>query len=165
MLPFIAILPGIYVLWQLVGNVGNDNFRAIWLPICVIAILVLITIVAYVQQLRFTTIALPYDAQRNAVLLKQFLQQQHLAFHQYADAPEVFQIISRARPQNDMQETVVFIADDNRILVNSHFTKQRWGIRVARRRYRQIVRMLRDWLQQQPADGRSSLMQNTSFTR
>ena len=152
LLPFISIVPGVYVLLRLLGNTRTDNFDKIGFPVLIISTIILIVASAYIRQLKFTSIRLPYDAKRNAALLKKFLQEQHLAFYQLPDAPEIFQIISRERREGSTQEVVVFIADDNRILVNSHFTKQRWGVMLIMRRYGQLVRMLREWIARQPSD-------------
>jgi len=59
----------------------------------------------------------------NIKLLRLFLAEQQLLVFHHPDAPEVFQIISR--PLDGLKgrrEVLVFIADDRRILINSHFT-------------------------------------------
>ena len=78
----------------------------------------------YYLTLRFRTVqALPTTTD-NIGLLSNFLQRNHFAFQQHPDAPEVFQIISRnISAGNEDREVLVFIADNGRILLNSHFTQ------------------------------------------
>lgn len=78
-----------------------------------------------IQNLRFISIKSSFVVSDNILLIRQFLQKQNIAFYHNPDAAEVFQISSRVLDmQTGQREIMVFIADDNRILLNSHFTTQ-----------------------------------------
>lgn len=75
------------------------------------------------QQFKFIRIKSKFTAHDNSTLIRAFLAKQNIAFYQRTDAPEVFQIASMILDRtNGQREIMVFIADDNSILINSHFT-------------------------------------------
>ena len=75
------------------------------------------------RDLKFISIKSNFTELDNITLIRQFLTKQNIAFYHKADAPEVFQISSTILDkENGQREIMVFIADDNRILLNSHFT-------------------------------------------
>ena len=91
----------------------------------VVIILVSTSILLYVriQHLKFISIKSNYTELDNSTLIRQFLAKQNIAFYYDASAPEVFQISSIILDNTSGQrEIMVFIADYNRILINSHFT-------------------------------------------
>jgi hypothetical protein len=58
-------------------------------------------------------------------------------------------IISRnldADPNREFREVMVFIADDQQILINSHFTGSKFSITPPSRNYRKMSKMLQQWL-------------------
>lgn len=114
-----------------------------------VIIAILSTVVNFLRTIRFINIHTPLQVADNQRLLKQFLESQKLAFFNNPDAPEVFQIISKnIKIKGDQREVMVFIADDKRILVNSHFTEQKFSVIPPSRHYRQMALMLRNWLKQ-----------------
>ena len=50
---------------------------------------------------------------------------------------------------NGEREVVVFVADSGRILINSHFTQNRFRAFVGQVRYTELARNLESWLRQQ----------------
>lgn len=122
-----------------------------WLILLLPAFFVLPSVVAvmrYLQTLRFVTVnARPLMAE-NMLLLQQFLQQNHFAYARHPEAPEVFQIISQSiGALRNEREVVVFIADDRRILINSHFTRNRFNAPVGSPHYKEMAKSLDRWLQ------------------
>jgi hypothetical protein len=95
-------------------------------------------------------------------LLKKFLQSQHLAFSQHPEAPEVFMILSKNLSlRGDYREVVIFITDDNQVLLNSHFTGSRFSITPPSKNYKLMARMLKEWLEtNKPANTSQSLTVN-----
>lgn len=75
------------------------------------------------QNLKFISIKSNFAELDNITLIRAFLLKQNIAFYHKSEAPEVFQISSRILDkQYGQREIMVFIADNNRILLNSHFT-------------------------------------------
>lgn len=75
------------------------------------------------QDLKFISIKSNFSELDNIALIREFLVKQNIAFYHKSDAPEVFQISSNVLDiANGQREIMVFIADANRILLNSHFT-------------------------------------------
>ncbi|OJW77417.1 MAG: hypothetical protein BGO69_18750 [Bacteroidetes bacterium 46-16] len=118
--------------------------------ILLIILPVIFGIYRYAQTLRFVSVPTPYNMLQNRQLVQQFLAAMHLAVFQHPEAPDVLQIISRnIQPsgyKNEQREIMVFIADDKRILVNSHFTNS--GITLVRSagNYRKMAKGLEKWI-------------------
>lgn len=120
-------------------------------PYFIVAFVVLIVgiyIGLYLQMLHFTVIKTPYSAAGNMQLLEQFLSAQNLAFGRHPQAPEVFQIMSRNMNEfrGETREVVLFIADDQRILINSSFVQRGFSITPTSRNYKQVATRLREWI-------------------
>ncbi|XZF15750.1 hypothetical protein ACTHGU_06410 [Chitinophagaceae bacterium MMS25-I14] len=94
--------------------------------------------------LKFISISTPYDTNGNISLITKFLESQHLVVFRHPEAPEVFQIISRSIDVfKDAREVLVFIADDHRILINSHFTERN---QTMQRHHKQMAEMLQQYM-------------------
>ena len=103
-------------------------------------------IVRYLQSLKFISIPTGFYIAENSLLLEQFLKSKYLASSRHPDMPEIFQILSRNLSSGkEDREVLIFIADDKRILINSHFSN-RWGFLAARRHHREMAAMLKDFL-------------------
>lgn len=84
-----------------------------------------ITIYRRLQSFRFISLKSNFIVSDNIKLIGQFLLKQNIAFYHNPDAAEVFQISSTIlNKESGQREIMVVIADDNRILINSHFTVQ-----------------------------------------
>jgi hypothetical protein len=129
------------VLHSKVGSLLN------WLLICLVFILIVAPVYRYWQIFRFTAIPTPFFANDNGKLVEEFLLAQQLLVYRHPQSPDVFQIASRPLGNNtDQREVMVFIADDKRILINSHFINQRFVLSTASRNYKMMAKMLKEWL-------------------
>lgn len=77
-------------------------------------------IARYAKSLRFTIVNTGCTVHENKQLIVAFLHSLEIAVYQHPDVPEVFQITSRTTGAG--REIILFIADDNRVLINGHFT-------------------------------------------
>lgn len=108
----------------------------------------IIAIYQYINILRFAQITTPFRLAENRDLVIAFLKQQQLAYAVHPDAPEVIQIMSRnlSTTKGESREIMVFIADDKRILVNSHFITSGFTIMPPSRNYKKMANQLHQWL-------------------
>lgn len=113
-----------------------------------IVIPLLIAVYQYINILRFAQITTPFHLAENRDLVIAFLKQQQLAYAVHPDAPEVIQIMSRnlSTTKGESREIMVFIADDKRILVNSHFITSGFTIMPPSRNYKKMANQLHQWL-------------------
>ena len=103
-------------------------------------------ILRYYRTLQFRSIPTPYFAAENMKLIDTFLRMQQLNLYRHPRAPEVFQILSRPLGNSEQREVMIFIADDKRILINSHFINQKWIISAASKNTNGMARQLKQWL-------------------
>ncbi len=117
----------------------------IWLP-------VVVGIFRYFQSLRFVVVpAYPFMAD-NMALVKRFLVENHFAHGRHPEAPEVFQMLSQdLGKRKELREVLLFIADDGRILLNSHFAGNTFGMPVSSGHSRSMARMLKRFLEETQA--------------
>lgn len=146
----------LYYIFRLVfiSAVANarPNSPVNWMIAALMVLLVVTSVYRYLRTLRFTAIPTPFFANENSKLVEEFLLSQQLAIYRHPQSPEVFQIASRPLGNStDQREVMVFIADDKRILINSHFINQRFVLNTASRNYKMMVKMLRQWLAANPA--------------
>ena len=123
-----------------------------WVFSLSIALLLLTVVYSFFKVLKFETLKTPRYIQENTVLLHKFFTNNHLAYTQHPEAPEVFMIVSRnldANAKNDYREVMVFIADDKQILVNSHFTGKKFNITPPSRNFKRMAKQLQSWLDEQ----------------
>lgn len=119
-------------------------------------------IIRYIKTIKFTNIATNHFLTENQEILKTFFETEHLAYFRYPEAPEVFQIISKSLFSNgEQREVMVFIADDKRILVNSHFTPPKFFLPNSNQS-RKMVHMLKKWIESQNFPTGQSLMAKTN---
>lgn len=118
----------------------------------VFTFMVIPTIIAirrYIDLIRFHTVSTRFSLPENIDLLQQFLKEQQLITFRYPQAPGVFQIISKnISALYEEREVLIFIADDKRILINSHFTSSRKKFRFlsAPTHHQQMITLLKNWL-------------------
>lgn len=148
------LLPGIFllvlmlcflltILLMMQRKHGTGDFVIIGLQIIIAAIIIRRTF----ESLKFIAIATPFVLADNIKTLHDFLEGQHLVVFRHPEAPEVFQIISRNIDAfKDVREILVFIADDHRILINSHFTSSTQNMA---KHHRQMGQMLSDYIKGQ----------------
>ncbi len=107
-----------------------------------------VSAVRYLGVLKFREIKTGYHLIANIALLKKFMQVQQLAFSVHPDAPEVYQIISKniSTNKDETREVMLFIADDKRILINSHFVGN-LTISLPSRNYNEMCKRLAAWIE------------------
>jgi hypothetical protein len=129
--------------------------KQLWLPLLLVCMMLIPGIAVarrFFSTLRFVAVPARATLSENMTLLLGFLRHHHFAIGRHPEAPEVFRIISKNISQlRDEREVVIFIADDHRILVNSHFTQNRFRLAVGYPHYRQMAAMLADWIREQDA--------------
>lgn len=127
-----AIFSGIFLL-LLVVTVATSAYYKISngkelsaLAIAMFSIIVanfIASMVRYMQSLKFISIPTGLYLSDSVATLQSFLHHHKFAFTRHPEMPEVFQIMSRnISAGKEDREIVLFVADDNRILMNSHFT-------------------------------------------
>lgn len=149
-----SLLAMLRILWPLIFITTSDNTvkrQPIlqWILILAAVLTAVLILFQAVRVLIFDKLATSFHIQGNIALLKKFFTANHLAYTQHPEAPEVFMIISRnldMNSKNDYREVMVFIADDNQILVNSHFTGRKFSIAPPSRNYKRMAKELQRWL-------------------
>ncbi len=125
----------------------TNKFGITVLVVIMAALGIGISIYQYYSVLSFKKIATPFHLQRNQELLQQFFQSQRLAYTQHPEAPEVFMILSKnLSMRGDYREVMIFISDDHQILVNSHFSGDKFTVTSPSRQYKQMAGMLKSWI-------------------
>ncbi len=142
---------GFAVYLTMVSRHASQNDKR-WFPLALIAMMLtpgITAVLRYLKTLKFVAVpALPAVAE-NIALLISFLKANHLAFSRHPEAPEVFQIISKnIGSGREDREVMFFIADEGRILVNSHFTSSRFRSAIGSPHYQQMARTLSAWINQ-----------------
>jgi hypothetical protein len=107
------------------------------------------TISIYLKSLKFIVLPTGLSKQLNHDLLVSFLNQKHLLIYYHPETTDVIQIVSRPLNfQDDRREALVFVIDENAILINSHFTDSGWRLTAASRHDKQIGGELMQWMLQ-----------------
>jgi hypothetical protein len=146
-----------FIFYTLVFTRSNSNYGGQWFPallICLMLLPAVVTARRYFMTLRFTAVPARRTVAENMLLMQKFLRAHHFAVGRHPEAPEVFQIISKSISSlRDEREVVIFIADEGRILVNSHFTQNRFRTLVGAPHYMELAQMLAAWIRED--DGRN----------
>jgi hypothetical protein len=149
-----------FIIYLTLTTKSTGNHKPVWLMLlfmCIMLIPGINTARRYMQTLRFIAVPARRSLAENLLLLQQFLLANHFAIGRHPELPEVFQIISKSiSALQDEREVVIFIADDHRILVNSHFTQSRFKAPIGSPHCRQVAKMLADWIGQN-ASGETGL--------
>lgn len=149
---FYAIIPGSSILiYTFIYLASKDNPSPfILLPIALVLFLNLLTVSRYWRTLSFRPVAALLNTGQNISLLRNFLQSHHFAFQQHPQAAEVFQIISRnISASGEDREVLVFLADEGRILLNSHFTQSGTKVTMGTTHVREMAKNLKQYIAQQ----------------
>ena len=109
----------------LAAHSNNLFFKLFIIPLLVVIIIG--SFYQYYRTLQFRSIPTPFFANENRKLIEVFLRSQQLMLYQHPDAPEVFQIASRAigGGKNPQREIMIFIADDKRVLITRNIPSPR----------------------------------------
>lgn len=129
---------------------SKSNQLLVFLAMIIFVILPTFVILKrYIDLIRFFPVRTSFSIAVNMQLLERFLKEQRLVTFRHSEAPEIYQIISKnISAVGDEREVLIFIVDDNRILINSHFTSSRKWFRLfsAPTRHRQMIKQLEIWL-------------------
>jgi hypothetical protein len=145
-----SILPGLYIAFTAASNHDANNRSSVWVlaVVCIcLFVPVAVTFRRFLLALKF--ISVPADASTgdNIILLQKFFKDHKLAYRQLPGTPEVYQIISTSISSlKDEREVVFFVADNNRILINSHFTRSRLISPMGTPSYPVIAQRLEAWI-------------------
>lgn len=124
-----------------------------YLLLVVVIISVIALILQYYRTLKFMEISNDSTLAQNKKLLIKFFQHQQLAHSQHPEAPEVLAIISKnLKTKGEHREVMLFLIDDKKILINSHFTGSKFTVTPQSKHYRQMASRLKDWLQIHASD-------------
>lgn len=147
---FLSIIPGVCaVIYTVLFLNGNGKMADYWI-VAMMALTFIFVTRRYLNTLRFRPVPALTTTAENIRLLLLFLQSNHFAFHQHPIAPEVFQIISRnISASGEDREVMVFIADEGRILLNSHFTQSGSKLTMGTSHVREMAKDLRQFIVQQ----------------
>lgn len=152
---FYAILPGasllIYALIYLASTGSGFKSNPAFFIILVVALLAnLLAVNRFWRTLTFRPVAALPTTAENILLIRNFLQSHHFAFQQHPQAAEVFQIISRnISASGEDREVLVFLADEGRILLNSHFTQSGTKVTMGTTHVREMAKNLKQYIAQQ----------------
>lgn len=138
-------IPGAYFL------AGLKTAPAFLMIIILCIFPMVVTIKRYINLIRFFEVKTPFSLSQNLFLLKKFLSENHFLVFHHPKAPEVLQIISKNIDAfGEEREVLIFIADEKRILINSHFSSSRKWFRLlsASTHEQQIIKQLKSWLRQ-----------------
>lgn len=157
---------GILVLFVLrlmyIGMFSSNTKTMLILACIILGIPSFISLVRYWNILHFFEVKSPAFLAGNMNLLTNFLKEKQLVTFRHPEAPEIFQIISRNIATNgEEREVLIFIADEHRFLINSHFTSSRSRFRLIIRatHHQAMIKELEHWLAQQSLTNISALQQ------
>ena len=122
---------------------------------------VVVAIARYFNLIGFRAIHTSFDMAENTRVLRLFLEQHKLVTFQHPSMEGIFQIISRnISAVGEDREALVFVADDKRILVNSHYTSSRKWFRFLSppTHEKEIIKCFIKWLSDQERQGRSDIV-------
>lgn len=124
----------------------SKMFPRILLPV-VAFFLYGLMIFRYLQSLKFMDLATGLNKQQNYDLLISFLNNKGLLVYHHPQTNDVLQIVSRPLSlQDERREVLVFIINENTILINSHFTDSGWRLTAAPKHDKQIGAELMQWM-------------------
>lgn len=141
-----ALVAVVSFLFEMTISKTDNAFIQYLLPLSSLSLAVL-SIVSYLKSLKFTDIKTDLDKHLNRQLAYSFLQQRQLLIYEHPECPDILQILSRPVNINSAKrEVLVFIAAEGHILVNSHFTDNRWIILLKNRHDKTMAKSLSQYI-------------------
>jgi hypothetical protein len=125
------------------------SFWEVWVRYPVIWLfLIFIGLYRYIKSLRFRIVLTGLDRIRNQEIITGFLEKKQLLVYHHPESDDIMQIVSRPLSiNNDRREALVFIADENRVLINSHFTGSKgWRLTLNGRHDRKMAADLQAYI-------------------
>jgi hypothetical protein len=136
--------------WGLIYTrlMSNNNISvSLWIGMAAMILSSMVAIYNAYSVLKFKSIPTGFSGTENAKLIEDFLRSRQLNLYRHPQAPDVFQILSRPLGNKaDQREVMIFIADEGRILINSHFINQKWTRSPQSRNYKRMAKELKEWL-------------------
>lgn len=134
------------------------------LPVIFLFVPLLVSASRYIKTLKFRSIPASLSASENAQLIESFLKSQRLVTFRNPEVPEIFQIISKnVSAYKEQREVMIFIADEGRILINSHFTNSEFNFVPAAPHTAGMAQMLQDWIKNNTPNGNSDIVSINTF--
>lgn len=149
-----------YTLW-LMDKAKVWNNPIMWGLMIAVAIVILFPLIGYIQIVRFKAVPTPFFFTENQEVIQQFLKSLHLVIYRHPEAPEVFQIMSKnlsVNEKKDQREIMVFIADDKRILVNSHYSVGGFNLQPPSGNYKRMAKQLAKFVQTYSINANGSIV-------
>lgn len=127
-------------------SVGKHWFAGL-IPL-VFAVPVIAGLLRYLRSLKFAVLPTGRRLAENRILLEHFLTAQQLQVVNHPMSNDIFQIVSTpvSAKTRDMRQVMVFIADEGRILLNSHFTSNGLMVAPASRLHSVMKAQLEAWI-------------------
>jgi len=117
-----------------------------------------LAIIRYLKSLKFNVIKSGLPKHLNLKLTANFLDQKHLLIFHHPDCEDIMQILSRPiSNESEQREVLIFIADENRILINSHFTENGWRLPNSNLHDKQITAELNQFIEKYKAQKETQL--------
>jgi hypothetical protein len=158
----IVLLGGlIWMFWA--GLYGNKQATGSFpfIIALVLSVPVLVAIGRYFSLIGFRIIHTSFYLAENMKLLQLFLEQQKLVTFRHPAMPEVFQIISKnISAMGEDREVLIFVADDKRVLVNSHYTSSRKWFRFLSppTHEKEMIKSFMHWLSARDRSGATDIV-------
>jgi hypothetical protein len=152
----------IWLTWEFLHGGKSADSRFPFLIVFLMAVPILAAIGRYFNLIRFRAIHTPLFLSDNMNTIQQFLEEQKLVTFRHAKLPEVFQILSRnISAIGEDREILIFIADDKRILINSHYTSSRKWFRFLSppTHEREMIKLFMEWLARRAGNGSANIVQ------
>jgi hypothetical protein len=109
-------------------------------------------LIRFLRTFKFVAVSSRFSAIENEQLLMQFLRSAQLRVHRHPESTELFWIMSQpVFRKSDTREVVVFIVEDNCILINSHFTRPQFIPHIGKPHHLELAKALKKWLESAPA--------------
>jgi hypothetical protein len=135
----------IVLLSYLYIDTNSKSFYFFW----ILAIIpFIITFIRAKQALYFLPLQTNKSITENQELISKFLQQQQLMVYKHQTLPQLFQIISKPLSASSKQrEVMLFIADESRILINSHYNNAGFLVITNSKLKKHMLSNFMEWLQ------------------
>jgi len=142
---FVVLAVVLFLLSITIGGANNAFMPYFW-PLSLL-LLAVISSFYYLKSLKFSRIETGLEKAGNQQLIRSFLQEKQLLVYEHPQCPDIIQILSRpVNINSEQREVMVFIAAENGILVNSHFTENSWIILLKKRHDKSMAKSLEKYI-------------------
>ncbi len=112
----------------------------IWISVGISILAWVAAIYQYRKSLVFTAIATPGDELQQVQLIRRFFSERGIMVLDHPETAKVQYVVSLPiKKGSEEREVVILIADNNRILVNSHFSGRGLNLALNQRTYKDLV--------------------------